>query len=99
VYQLLGHDQALELLHDRTQVQEVIANVEEITREHFGGRSGEVRPEEGFAACPAFDPDSEVSTRLRGLYEATTPDLYFGRGPLPTWDAICARVTHMAALL
>jgi hypothetical protein len=32
-------------------------------------------------------------------YEATTPELYFGSDPLPTWDEICQRVVDRAALL
>lgn len=99
VYKLLGDDQVCELLEDRSQVLEVIASVEEISRKQFGGGVGELRPEAGFAACPAFDPGSEVSALLRTGYEATMPELYFGTSPLPTWEAICVRVADTGGLL
>ncbi|HVX19813.1 MAG TPA: nucleotidyl transferase AbiEii/AbiGii toxin family protein [Acidimicrobiales bacterium] len=98
VHQLLGEDRVSTLLGDRDQVREVMTSVEEITRRHFGGGDG-VRPEDGFAVCPAFDLDSEVSALLRAAYEATMPELHFGDAPLPTWEAICTRVTGMATLL
>jgi hypothetical protein len=99
VYQLLGNDRVCKLLEDRNQVYEVMASVEEITRQHFGGGHGEVRPEGGFAACPAFDRDSEVSTLFRAGYETTMPELHFGKTPLPSWEEICARVGDTATLL
>ncbi len=99
IHQLLGDSQVGELLEDRDQVHEVMASVEEITRKHFRGGAGEVRPEAGFAASPAFDPDSEVSTLFRAGYEATMPELHFGATPLPSWEQICARVADMATLL
>ena len=99
VYQLLGDDRVRDLLHDRDQVREVMASVEEISRQYFGGGSEEVRPSEGFGACPAFDPESEVSALLRAGYETTMPELYFGSSPLPTWEAICTRVAEAQALL
>jgi hypothetical protein len=99
VFQLLGNNQVRELLADRGQVDAVIANVEEITRQHFGGGTSEVRPPAGFAACPAFDPESEVSVTLRAGYETTMPELHFGTSPIPSWDEICARVRDMTSLL
>jgi hypothetical protein len=37
-----------------------------------------MRPQRGFAASAAFDPEIAVSLRLRAAYEATMPELYFG---------------------
>lgn len=74
VYQLLGDAQVRELLADRDQVHEIMASVEEITRQHFRSEEAEVRPEGGFAACLAFDPSSEDSTLLRTGYETTMTD-------------------------
>lgn len=99
VYQLLGDDRVCELLEDREQVHAVMASVEEITRQHFGGGASEVRPVAGFAACPAFAPESEVSILLRAGYEITMPELHFGTAPIPSWEEICARVGDMASLL
>jgi predicted nucleotidyltransferase component of viral defense system len=99
VYQLLGDRQVLDLLADRDQTEQVMRSVEEINRAFFGGDGIEVRPADGFASCPAFDPTSDISTRLRAAYESTMPELYFGAGPLPTWEEVCGRVTEQHTLL
>ena len=100
VHQLLGDDRVVALLQDRDQVGEVIASIDEITQRFFGGDDGvSVRPEDGFATSPAFDPATSISDRLRATYETTMPELYFGHDPLPTWEQICARVAERAALL
>ncbi|MGH3851545.1 MAG: nucleotidyl transferase AbiEii/AbiGii toxin family protein, partial [Pseudonocardiaceae bacterium] len=98
VYQLLGDDHVTEFLDGRDQVNEVMASVEEISRRFFRG-SEQVRPTEGFAACPAFDPESPESALFRAGYETTMPELYFGVTPLPTWEAMCARVAEARDLL
>lgn len=99
VYQLLGDARVRDLLGDRDQMNEVMASVEDITRRYFAAPEAEVRPADGFAACPAFDPESKVSMLLRASYEATMPELYFGAAPLPPWEAICARVVESRMLL
>ncbi len=99
VYQLLGDRQVLDLLADRDQTEQVMRSVEEINRTFFAGDGIEVRPAGGFASCPAFDPTSDISTRLRAAYESTMPELYFGTGPLPAWDEICSRVAEQQTLL
>lgn len=100
IYQLLADRSVLELLNDRGQVQQVLDSVAEVIGEHFPSDQGaELRPAAGFGACPAFDAGSAVSHRLRDVYEAAMPELYFGATPLPSWDAICARVTEASALL
>ena len=99
IYQLLGDRQVLDLLADRDQTEQVMRSVEEISRAFFGGDGIEVRPAGGFASCPAFDPTSDISTRLRAAYESTMPELYFGAGPLPTWEEICGRVAEQHTLL
>lgn len=81
VYQLLGDGRVCELLEDRDEVRDILASVEEITERHFGGQGSEVRPRTGFSACLAFDPESEVSNRLRAGYETTMPARYSGRLP------------------
>jgi hypothetical protein len=98
VYQLLGHVRVLELLVDRTQVEEIMASIEETSQEEFNA-TGELRPQGGFAASPAFDRSSDVSRQMQGAYEAVMPALYFGTEPLPTWDDICERVQEQRQLL
>lgn len=100
VFQLLGDGRVLDLLADHEQVEQIIDSIEKTTRDHFGGSDdSDLRPAGGFAASPAFDLDAEVSLRLRAAYESTMPELYFGAGPLPTWDAICGRVAERRDLL
>lgn len=100
VHQLLGDDRVLALLQDREQTLDVVASIDAITHEFFGGADGvSVRPDGGFASSPAFDPASSVSGRLRAAYEQTMPELHFERDPLPTWESICRQVVDHAALL
>ena len=100
VFLLLGDDRVRDLLADRDQIELVMSSIEEVTRTHFGSSDDtELRPKGSFAASPAFDLDTDVSLRLRAAYEATMPELYFGAGPLPTWDAICRRVAERRAAL
>ena len=78
VYQLLGDRQVFDLLADRDQTEQVMRSVEEINRAFFGDDGIEVRPAGGIATCPAFDPTSDISTRLRAGYESTRS------GPAPS---------------
>ncbi len=99
VYRLLGDRLVLDLLADRDQTEQVMQSVEEINRAFFGGDGIELRPAGGFATSPAFDSTTDISARLRAAYEVTMPELYFGAGPLPTWEEVCDRVTEKRALL
>jgi predicted nucleotidyltransferase component of viral defense system len=99
VYQLLGDGRVLDLLADRDQTEQVMRSIEDINRTFFGGGVVEVRPAGGFGTCPAFEPTGTVSSRFRVAYESTMPDLYFGSGPLPSWEEICGRVAEQHALL
>ena len=100
VYQLLGDDRVLDLLADRDEIAEVMISIGDVTRAHFdGGEASEPRPEGDFAASPAFDLNSDVSRRLHAAYDDTMAELYFGRDPLPTWQAICERVEARRELL
>jgi Nucleotidyl transferase AbiEii toxin, Type IV TA system len=98
IYQLLGHVRVLELLADRNQVEQIMASIEETSQAEFKA-TGELRPQRGFAASPAFDRSSDVSRQMQGAYEAVMPALYFGTEPLPTWDEICERVQEQRQLL
>lgn len=100
VHELLGDEHVLGLLEDRDQTFDVIGSIDEITQRFFGGTEGvSARPDGGFATSPAFDPATSASARCRAAYEATMPELYFGRDPLPTWEAIYARIADCAELL
>ncbi len=99
VYELLGDQQVLDLLADRDQTEQVMGSIAEINQAFFAADGVEIRPHGGFATCPAFDPASDISTQLRDAYETTMPELYFGAGPLPTWEDICGRFSEQQALL
>lgn len=76
IYQLLGDHRVLDLLAGHDQMMQVIASVQEIDRTYFNASDDtELRPKDGFAASPAFDPGTDVSLRLRAGYEATVPEL------------------------
>ncbi len=98
VYKLLGDTRVLALLADRVQVKQIMASIEMISQGAFR-EAGELRPPDGFAASPAFDPASDVSQQMRRAYGAIMPALYFGDDPLPEWDDICGRVHSHSAML
>jgi len=98
VYKLLGDTRVLTLLADRDQVEQIMASIEEISQGAFKV-AGELRPPDGFAASPAFDPTSDVSQQMRRAYEAIMPALHFGDDALPDWDDICARVHSQSSML
>jgi hypothetical protein len=100
IYQLLGDNRVLELLADRDQVGHVIESIEGVNRRYFPGiTNAELRPPSGFADSPAFDTATDASQRLRVVYDATMPELYYGAPPLPTWEEICGRVADRHQLL
>ena len=94
----MGQAHVLALLADRAKAAEIMASIEAISQKDFGA-AGELRPGEGFAVSPAFDPGSDVSHGMRHAYETIMPALYFGADPLPTWADICMRVQEHAELL
>jgi Nucleotidyl transferase AbiEii toxin, Type IV TA system len=98
VYKLLGDARVLSLLADRTQTEQIMASIEETSQEEFKA-TGELRPDGGFAASPAFGRNGDISDKMRRAYEGIMPVLYFGAKPLPTWDEICARVQAQHQLL
>ena len=100
IYQLLGDARVVDLLSERDEVTQIIASIDAITQQFFGGTQGDLsRPPRGYASSPAFTPGSSVSERLQLSYESTMPDLYFGVGPVPTWTDVLDRVREYAALL
>lgn len=101
IHELLADTRVLDFLANRNQVELVMEEIAEITSAHFAKTDEriEVRPDGGFAQSPAFRLDSDVSDRLRAIYEQTMPKLYFGSDPLPSWVAIADRMIQHADLL
>ena len=96
VWALLGSAEVLDLLADREQTAEIIADCTRIS-ESFAPDLPP--PVGGFAACPAFDPDWPELTRLRAEHETAMRDLYYGRAPGPTFDDVISRVHDHRKLL
>lgn len=78
-----------------------LSEIADITQTYFTAEKTdiEIRPPAGFAASPAFDLKTDVSIRFKKAYENTMPGLYYGRDPLPAWNAICERVAQNRELL
>jgi hypothetical protein len=94
VYQLLGDERVLRLLRNKPVGQEIMLSMTEVTDQYFGG--GEVRPEGGWSASPAFEAGSQM---LSSAYDATMTDLYFGADEHPTFAAVCSRTAELHDLL
>jgi hypothetical protein len=94
IYQLLDDRNTLDLLEDRSEVARVLDEISAVTRKYFATPDEDIEPVPagGFRSSPAFDPTSRAQRRLRDSYEATMPELYFGSGPLPSWEQILERV-------
>jgi Nucleotidyl transferase AbiEii toxin, Type IV TA system len=70
IHQLLGDSSTRQALaRDREEFDRLVADVEALSRRHFGGTT--LRPEGGFAASPAFSPErgSEVRRWLERHYD------------------------------
>lgn len=94
VFQLLGNEEVAKFLADAATVSTALEEIEFISREHFArGSSGEFRPEGGFRFSPAFDASSNVAARLRIAYESDMGELYYGKGPWPTWADVCKQMS------
>jgi hypothetical protein len=94
IYQLLDDTDTMNLLEDRVEVDRVLDEIAAVTRRYFAQPDEDIEPVPagGFRSSPAFDPTSPAQARLRDSYEATMPELYFGSGPLPSWEQILERV-------
>lgn len=93
VSKLLGRDDVEEFLAESDTLDEILREIEEISIENFGAHEyQELRPDGGFRSSPVFEPSSDVSQRVRAVYESDMEELYFGSDPLPSWDDICRQV-------
>jgi hypothetical protein len=98
VYQLLGDARVLEFLEDREQTEGVLSSIVETDRIFFSKENVE-RPSPKFTVEPIFNIETTTSQKLRSAYESTMRELFFGAGPLPTWEQICNRVVANEHLL
>jgi hypothetical protein len=99
VFKLLDHRPTVDKLRaDRDGFAELVAEVERLSRIHFGGTSA--RPEAGFAASPAFTPEhgSEFRVWLEGKFEEALALLPRAVSP-PTFGSVLQRVEAHGDLL
>jgi len=96
VWALLGTDEVIDFLGDRSVVVEVLASCYEISRAFT---SDLPVPEGGFAASPAFDAESLLAARLRAQRDAAMDGLYYGSDEPPSFSDVLVRVHASADLL
>lgn len=99
IYKLLEHKATLQKLKkDRGSFAALAAEVERPSARHFGGTTP--RPEEGFAASPAFRHGREGELRIwlqSGYREVQA--LLPGTARLPSFGAVMRRVEEHGELL
>jgi len=89
IWALLGTDEVLEFLADRALVADVVTSCFEVSRAF---EPDQPIPSGGFAASAAFDPTSQLATRLQREHEAAMRDLYYGTDAPPTFGEVLDRV-------
>lgn len=100
VYRLLDHPPTRAALADRRQFGRILAEMEQISAQHFGGWTP--RPGEGYASSPAFAsaPQSDLHVWLESRYDEAAehmPSRMTGRWP--TFGQVLARVADRSTLL
>ncbi len=100
IYQLLEHKPTRTVLEDRDQFNVILAEMQMVSERHFGGWT--VRPQDGFAAGPAFCPPGD--SELRGWLQRTYSDsagLLPARvsGGWPAFGTVLRRIETHAHLL
>jgi hypothetical protein len=93
-------DTVRELRDDRDGYTRIVADVESISEQHYGGMTP--RPEDGFAKSPAFEPpaDSDLRRYLEERYndaEKLMPQTQ--RARWPTFGTLLQRIGRHAELL
>jgi hypothetical protein len=98
IYQLLGHQRTLERLQDRRDFEVIVDDVAHISAATYGATA--TRPDEGYAASPAFQPGRSGPLRewLEAAYEESKV-LVARATPPPSFGQVLARVEANAALL
>ena len=89
IWALLGTDEVLDFLADRSLVANVVASCFEVS---LAFEPDQPVPSGGFAASAAFDPSGELATRLQREHEAAMRDLYYGSDAPPTFDEVLDRI-------
>lgn len=96
VWALLGRQDVLDLLADRSTTGEILTSCFEISLAFVPDKP---LPPGGFAACTAFDPDGPLAGRLRTEHEVAMRDLYYGTEEPPSFDDVLERVQVSRELL
>jgi hypothetical protein len=97
VWACLGDERVQAFLDGRTTAQRVVQDARAISESY--GRPDAPVPVGGVSRSPVFDPALPPSRRLRVEHEVAMSDLYYGRGPGPTFDEVLDRVQENAASL
>jgi hypothetical protein len=97
IYQLLDYADARAALADRDRFERIITEMDHISRAHYG--SSTERPQDGYAASLAFQPerDSELRDWLQARYADVEPLVAEAR--FPAFGRVLQRVAQHAELL
>lgn len=96
VWALLGSDEVVGFLTDRSLIAEVLASCYQVSQSFTPDLPA---PSGGFATSPAFDADGPLAARLRAEHDAAMDGLYYGTDEPPTFEAVLARIQQNAQLL
>lgn len=96
VWALLGRQDVLDLLADRSTTGEILTSCFEISLAFVPDKP---LPHGGFAACTAFHSDGPLASRLRSEHEVAMRDLYYGTDEPPTFDDVLERIQLSRELL
>ena len=85
-------------LEDRDSFEQLVADVEHISAQHFNGCTP--RPDRGYATSPAFDPPDEIRGQLTALYNAASVLLPItGNAKWTSFGSLLKRIGQSADLL
>ncbi|HEX3040563.1 MAG TPA: nucleotidyl transferase AbiEii/AbiGii toxin family protein [Solirubrobacterales bacterium] len=95
---LLDDPSVRKRLEDRDAFEQLLEDVERISKAHFGGCTP--RPAGGFTAGPAFDPPVEIRRTLSAHYDAAAELLPIaGKAQWPDFGNILKRIGNFSELL
>ncbi len=96
IYRLLDRPEVRSALDDRDQFERIVTEMDHISRAHYG--SSTARPQDGYAASPAFQP--QRGTELRAWLEARYADVepLVAESQLPGFGPVLQRVEQYAGL-
>ena len=97
IFKLLDHTATKRKLQRRADFSALVAEAERISGEHYGGTTP--RPEDGFAASPAFAiPDPRLRSWLQEEYRSLL-SLIPSEAERPSFGAVLRRIEEQADLL